>query len=356
MQLLAFLLLPLLLPRTKAFPYGAGDCPGGRAAVYGSHMIGDFTTGDLDDGGIRFEIDGTSLDPGDTITVDGTLDTHTWSLSGGFRGFLVRLEGDADFSDAFVSNGGGVQDSDLCSGNVGGATHTDRDDKDDVSGELILEGNAEVDVTVVIENFYDAILDTHFSTYYYSSFTIEVSTPEPTEEPTAPPSPSPTSSPTLEPTENPTKSPTNAPTKLPTDAPTPTSSDAPTGTPSQGPTKTPTASPTDEPTDEPSAGPTGSPTPKPSPGPTVSPTKKPTGSPTKQPTPGPTRRPTASPTKGPTKSPTKQPTPGPTTSEPASSPTFVSSATTRLDTCLSSDSCPFSFDGACDAGLDCAEG
>lgn len=178
-------LLGLVARVALAFPVGAGSCPKGEDAVGGTHLADSaskFRTGSLAEGGIEVAINGVALDPERPFNImAGTL--HTWSISVAedapkpFKGFLVRLEGDnLDAREAFIPGPNkDVQEAIVCTVNdaVGGVTHTDRNPKRFVSGELILDDPSDeisLDVTVVVENL--EVEDERRSAYFYSGFTL----------------------------------------------------------------------------------------------------------------------------------------------------------------------------------------
>ena len=93
---------------TNAFPMGAGDCPGGKAAVGKSHTSSDasITTGSLEEGQIQVRINGRILVPGVKLVLQAGVE-HPLRLSTtsdvGFKGFLIRLSGGEDEVDTTVA-------------------------------------------------------------------------------------------------------------------------------------------------------------------------------------------------------------------------------------------------------------
>ena len=242
-----WLLLSLPLA-SHAFPIGAGDCPGGRAAVGSVHLsAGSVTTGRLEDNNLRVQINGQVLDPDSPSIILQAGVEHAWMVadgssqsrqpSEGFRGFLLRLGGgrgvgegaddaEIDTTVALSSASDNVKEAFaacVLSQGVGGVTHNENELKTAVSGILRLDeiaSDLQLDVTVVVEN------RNSNSVYYYSSYTLEFREEA---QPTTGSSPSPTAAPS---------NPSIATTTSPTDSP--TSSTPVTDVPTVGPTMAPT--------------------------------------------------------------------------------------------------------------------
>jgi hypothetical protein len=163
-----------------AFPNGAGQCIGGRAAVDGEHLtLNPVVTGSLVDGGLE-----VTINDGTTLTEDGgpyEIATNTdytiaigISSSGGFRGALIRAassNGESDFTlqaaDEF-----GQDATSVCTDNgVLGVTHVSNDIKPSLSATLNVGfvGTITLDITVV-----QAANDNDGSSYYYSPYTLTV--------------------------------------------------------------------------------------------------------------------------------------------------------------------------------------
>lgn len=109
MKLVFLAVLALNLPlATNAFPTGAGDCPGGRAAVGGIHVNpqASITTGSLEEGKLQMKINGQVLLQGSKLVLASGVE-QAWTLSSaadtGFKGFLLRLSGGRDDTDTTVA-------------------------------------------------------------------------------------------------------------------------------------------------------------------------------------------------------------------------------------------------------------
>lgn len=91
------------LPVAEATPEGAADCPQGRAAPKGFHVLGDFEEGTLAQGGIRVFIDGIELIANATVItdlqagIDHVVEIDRPGLD--FRGVLFRIGGGARGTD-----------------------------------------------------------------------------------------------------------------------------------------------------------------------------------------------------------------------------------------------------------------
>ena len=89
---------------TTALPSGAGNCPGGRAAVGVTHLEGDVNKGTLEQGGISLTVGDQLLSVGGIVTLPIKQDL-TWTLNATkrpMRGFLIRAEDLVDDKGAAV--------------------------------------------------------------------------------------------------------------------------------------------------------------------------------------------------------------------------------------------------------------
>ena len=132
----------LALQSVYPFPTGAGSCDSGSAAVLNPlsphGFLPNIGGGGLSDKGYTVLLEGKQLflEGVNEVPVGAEYEIE---LSGDyFRGFLIRLDGDADATEALWSDDANVQTSDHCvaSANVGGLTHTNRSDKNGISASL----------------------------------------------------------------------------------------------------------------------------------------------------------------------------------------------------------------------------
>ena len=217
-------ILPLLLalalstvPRAaEAYPTAAGSCPAGMVAVQSPHVGADRpeTTGSLADGGLVLWMNGVPL--GDDKPASFRVgEVNLLELTGpAFRGFLIRVgppagaDNAVDLREAIFPASDDDTTSQIADATcvsteqVGGLTHTSRDDKTNVTGSLLVESAIEglsIDVTVVLSNE-----DTN-STYFYSNFVLNaVQAVDPEAPVAAPPTTRfPTTMPSLAPTMGP---------------------------------------------------------------------------------------------------------------------------------------------------------
>ncbi|CAB9503685.1 expressed unknown protein [Seminavis robusta] len=176
--LLRSTLLLLACSSVSASPTGASACPGGEAAVGGTHLTAaDLKTGTLEESpqGLKVQLNGADLVPGipgiffggeeATISLTGTAD---------FKGFLLRLDG-AVFDAADVTYGfdpseeDEIQQAAVCTGGAEGWTHTNNSPKSTVSVSITLgaaRSDLRLDVTVVISN------SAGVSEYYYTGYDL----------------------------------------------------------------------------------------------------------------------------------------------------------------------------------------
>jgi len=205
---MSFLFLTLLVVLSifvpsplKAFPTGAGSCPGNQAAVAGSHLDGASTivNGTLEDGKVQFYLDNDRLRPGRVYVVWVGEDTELLiraSYGGkGIKGFLARLgykQASSSASDTKITSNYDftaslrpipedvnnpfadpeatavkVEEAFCSLGNAGGITHKDNTPKYILKGILQIDEALDdliLDVTVVMENTGDT------SEYYYSQY------------------------------------------------------------------------------------------------------------------------------------------------------------------------------------------
>jgi hypothetical protein len=164
------LLLAVALNGARAYPNGAGGCSGGQAAVQGFHLQSGYKTGSLGDGGYQVLLDGRTLNPGGLVNFTAGED-HTLTVSGTFRGILVRLQADngVDTSAALSENSSLLQHASVCSAPVAGITHNSRATKTGAEVILHLDKPSDValDITIVLENN-----ESGQSIFYYSGFTL----------------------------------------------------------------------------------------------------------------------------------------------------------------------------------------
>jgi hypothetical protein len=154
----------------QAAPTGACSCDGGKAAVEGSHVLGNVVTGMLIDGGFDLVVNGQyKLDPSILTSVE-VGKTLTLSIKGGpFRGILLRM-GAVGLTMIPATN---FQLAIACmESNVAGITHTENAGKSGLTsiGEFRVptEQELEVDVTVVVSNNAN-----DGSVYYYNSYQMK---------------------------------------------------------------------------------------------------------------------------------------------------------------------------------------
>jgi hypothetical protein len=165
-----------------AYPYGAGACPGGYAAVGGSHYSGTITTGPLSFGGFSVTLDSKQLSQV-APTNFSIGHNHVLSLqvttAPFFKGILFRLgsNGKVNTRNALSIRSEETElrlASDTCLPlGAGGVTHTSDDQKSVATTILRLNtvaSNLPLDITVVVAN------DDGTSTFYYSGFTLNAVT------------------------------------------------------------------------------------------------------------------------------------------------------------------------------------
>ena len=174
---------------TDAYPSAAGSCPAGVAAVGSPHSDGGRpeTTGPLGQGGVTLSLNGVLLEGKPAEFRVGEVNELVLEATGvPMKGFLIRVgppegvENSVDLRDSiYPVEEDGVASEDLiakiaestCVGTeqVGGLTHTSRDEKTSVTANLFVESEIEglsLDVTVVMSNI---VTD---STYYYSNYVV----------------------------------------------------------------------------------------------------------------------------------------------------------------------------------------
>lgn len=164
-SLLLLLALPAVL---DSFPNGAGSC--GKNAIMnaqGPHsFLPNLGGGELA-GNFHVLLDSIQvLDVNKTnqvmIGVNHDIQILGANSSFVFRGFLIRLEGDSDITKSLstINNDANVQVAAtecIIRENVGGLTHTNREDKESIHGEmnLLQVGRYVLDVTVVVSTEYN---------------------------------------------------------------------------------------------------------------------------------------------------------------------------------------------------------
>lgn len=174
-----------------AWPFGAGSCAAGVAAIGGSHLTrANITQGTLEEGGFQVSCNSNLLVSGEITIIDVGQD-NTLVLEGGtFKGFLFRLGGSTSsvsttdsLSVATSDTSGDVQISqDYCINveKVGGITHTSNSEKARISTILNMAEPDEgmfLDVTVVVLNAGPEYspFPSGVSEYYYSRYLITAS-------------------------------------------------------------------------------------------------------------------------------------------------------------------------------------
>jgi hypothetical protein len=174
-----------------AFPSGAGGCDGDGPAVQEPHFSRPGGRGALEEFGYTLSVDGIVVDG--TATVSAGV-PHTLTVSGGenvYRGILFRLE-NIDGTDATpflntVDGDGNTQLAAVCTTPIAGVTHTNNDDKNNLSAILDVDNAASfiLDLTLVL-----SYVDSD-STFYYTQYQIDVTSPTDitTAAPTAVPAP-----------------------------------------------------------------------------------------------------------------------------------------------------------------------
>jgi hypothetical protein len=165
---------------TFAYPNGAGQCIGGRAAVGGEHLtLNPSETGSLVDGGLEVTVnDDTTLTENGGPYEIATNTDYTIAIgissSGGFRGALIRASsdnGETDFTLQAADDFGQEATSVCTDDGVLGVTHVTNDIKPSLSATLNVAfvGTITLDITVV-----QAANGNDGSYYYYSTFTLTV--------------------------------------------------------------------------------------------------------------------------------------------------------------------------------------
>jgi hypothetical protein len=174
-----------------AFSSGAGGCDGDGPAVQEPHLSRPGGRGALEEFGYTLSVDGIVVDG--TTTVSAGV-PHTLTVSGGenvYRGILFRLE-NIDGTDATpflnpVDGDANTQLAAVCTTPIAGVTHTNSDDKNNLSAILDVDDAASfiLDLTLVLSN-----VETD-STFYYTQYQIDVTSPTDitTAAPTAVPAP-----------------------------------------------------------------------------------------------------------------------------------------------------------------------
>lgn len=182
------------LPTCEAYPFGAGGCAGGEAAVGAPHrIVANVTTGTIESGGFMVTLDSNPLTmgtPADFIAGE----PHTLQIvalgSNIFRGFLFRLAGGPTgvapmFNLAPLFGDTTAQYSIVCINDfAGGVTHTSNVTKTIASANLtfpIVGNGLNLDISIVVQNRYGV------SIFYYSGYVLNSISAVPT-----PPIPAPT--------------------------------------------------------------------------------------------------------------------------------------------------------------------
>jgi len=165
-----------------ALPTGAGNCPGGRAAVGVTHLTGNVTEGTLEQGGIVVIVGDNVLSPTTVTQLPLGQDLY-WSINATkrpMRGFLMRAEDRSDDGGKDTSQSlNGKEDkhvqlaTTVCVSafGVGGVTHTNNNQKRSVSGTFRMDEvvkELQLDVTIVAKNRNGR------SIFYYSGFVVEI--------------------------------------------------------------------------------------------------------------------------------------------------------------------------------------
>jgi len=192
---LSLLLLLVLVPSSvvhvnvSAYPTAAGSCPALQSAVGMPHVNGGRpeTTGSLTDGGFQLLLNGDPVAAGkpSSFKVGEEQSIELKGFISSFKGFLIRFgpppdgpPGLVDLREAIYptsddedsSTNTQIADSTCVDQQqVGGLTHTNRNDKTSITGTLIVTTPVQglsMDVTVVVAN------NAQNSTHYYSNFVI----------------------------------------------------------------------------------------------------------------------------------------------------------------------------------------
>ena len=256
----------------NGFPTGAGDCPGGIAAVGGSHLgLTDdrpVSNSTLETGGVTVQIGDIILVPNTPLDI-ATFEDHTINIVSAefpLRGILIRVEANGVVNDtsAMLTPGVATQEAMACVAPIVGTTHIDASDKSEITSTLRLDESLDgvtLDITGVFVNGVDG------SVYIYSRYIVNFVSVAPTMSmiPTTIPTNVPIT--TITPTISPVTSdpPSVAPivtTTEPTVAPVAVETESPTATPVAVETESPVAEETESPTaapfltsDEPSGSP-----------------------------------------------------------------------------------------------------
>ncbi|CAB9529441.1 expressed unknown protein [Seminavis robusta] len=196
------LALVVLIWKTTAFPAGAGSCPGGMAAVGGSHLAGSTViNGTLEDNEINFSVDGDEMRVDRPLTV--FVDQPTPFLlrapynGGGIKGFLIRISsatGNFDLTNSLSPLSAETEEEEQrintkLEGNycgdqkAAGLTHKDAEPKYLIRGEILITEvifgpDITLDVTAVMENTAEK------SEFYYTQYKLKAiaqEKPQPTE-------------------------------------------------------------------------------------------------------------------------------------------------------------------------------
>lgn len=137
------------------FPFGAGSCIGGEAAVGGSHLLpAETISATFAERGIQVSIGGNIVTPDQTfgLLAGDSLEVEIVATQNQFRGALIRLEplADQDVMGGLTPGTNAVL-ADICTDPVVGITHSDNELKESFSGTLMVDslGEAVLDITIV---------------------------------------------------------------------------------------------------------------------------------------------------------------------------------------------------------------
>ncbi|CAB9509367.1 expressed unknown protein [Seminavis robusta] len=190
--LLRSTLLLLACSSVSASPTGASACPGGMAAVGGTHITAaDLKNGSLEESpqGLKVQLNGVDLVPG-TPGIFNAGEEAELSLSGtaDFKGFLLRLDS-ALLADVGIEFGlpeaetQEIQPAIVCTAPSKGMTHTSNSPKSSTMFTIELDGpvpDLALDVTVVVTN------SAGVSEYYYTGYMLSAEGAAPDANATAP--------------------------------------------------------------------------------------------------------------------------------------------------------------------------
>lgn len=186
-----------------AYPTGAGGCASGVAAVGGTHLTYNRTTGPLADGNFQVFLDDTTeLAPNTTTMITPSQEYMIRIVASGdafFEGALIRVDG----TGTTLEPGLNAQTAMACTDAASGATHVNTTEKTEFTATFGTDGteNVIVDVTVVVVSS-----ASEGSIYYYDQFVLQPEGATPAAAPSAAEPSTPVASPRRAPTSMPTSS------------------------------------------------------------------------------------------------------------------------------------------------------